>query len=99
MRNSFDARVSYDANADTLYIYSVDPISVVRSVEDGRGIVWRYAEDGQVVGATVMDFHDFWAERPDELASELALRFGVARIVAAAIVDLAKQSGRPNWLT
>jgi uncharacterized protein YuzE len=96
-RNSFDFRVSYDANADTLYI-TAKAAPAARGVEDARGIVWRYDAGGDVISATVMDFHDVWAAQPDALAFEIAKRFDIPRPQAQTVVEHALEEERPRWL-
>jgi len=96
-RGSFKFVVSYDSNADTLYVTSkTEPAA--RGVEDGLGIVWRYTDDGDVISATIMDFHDIWSGKKEILANELAERFQIPRPQAQIVIDHALQEQRPTWL-
>jgi len=64
----------YDRRADVLYLFT-DENSPAVACEDELGIVWRYVNGRHLVGATVIDFHELWADRLDELASALAKGF------------------------
>jgi hypothetical protein len=96
-RSSFKFTVSYDANSDVLYVTGrTEPAA--RGVEDSHGIVWRYSAGGDVISATIMDFHDIWASQPDALAMEIAKRFDIPRPQAQVVVDHALEEERPRWL-
>jgi hypothetical protein len=94
---SFNFHVSYDANTDVLYI-TARRTAATRGVEDQQGIVWRYGAEGDVVSATVMDFHDVWAARASDLAFELSKRFHIPRPQAQTVVEHALLQERPDWL-
>lgn len=78
-------RVTYDAAADVLYISHLRA-PAVRSLEDEKGAVWRYAEDDQLVGVTLADFADIWIDDQPALASELSRRFGITALQAHGLV-------------
>jgi uncharacterized protein YuzE len=50
-------KLKYDASADVLYISTNADIAAVHAVSSGN-VIWRYDEDGDVVGVTVMDFYE-----------------------------------------
>jgi hypothetical protein len=78
--------VTYDAGSDVLYITARrEPAS--RGREDRHGIVWRYGSDGDLIGATVMDFREIWSEQPEALADELAARFDIPTLQALNVVE------------
>ncbi|MCF6122504.1 MULTISPECIES: DUF2283 domain-containing protein [Mesorhizobium] len=80
--------VVYDADSDVLYISRRRDVAA-RGIEDKSGIVWRYDRSGELIGATVVDFHDLWASRGDELASELSEKFHVPTPQAQVVVNFA----------
>lgn len=80
--------VAYDRRADVLYIAEVNR-SASRGVEDRFGIVWRYDEDGRLIGATVMDFIESWSDDPSALAEKIAERFKMPVAHAGVIVKRA----------
>lgn len=84
--------VTYDADSDVLYI-SRRRESATRGVEDQHGIVWRYGRDGNLIGATILDFHEFWAGRGDELAAELSRHFDIPIPQARVVIDHALEQG------
>lgn len=82
--------VVYDADSDVLYI-SKRRQPAVRGVEDRNGIVWRYDRDGELIGATVVDFYDRWFEQQPLLAAELSRRFDIPTPQARVVLDHAFQ--------
>ncbi len=64
----------YDRRADVLYLY-IDANAASTAREDERGIVWRFRDDQRPVGATIIDFHEIWDGRMQELANALAEQF------------------------
>lgn len=78
--------VAYDRRADVLYL-TIKSVAAARGVEDHHGIVWRYAEDGSLVGATIQDFCDMWRGHLAALADEIARHSGVSFEQAKAAVD------------
>jgi len=80
--------VAYDRRADVLYIAeAVRPAA--RGVEDKFGIVWRYDSNGQLIGATIMDFIESWSDNPSALAEKIAERFKIPVAHAGVIVKRA----------
>lgn len=78
--------VSYDRRADVLYISKrIEPAA--RGLEDEYGIVWRYSRDGELISATVMDFHDLWTDKKLELADALSDHFHISHPQAEVVVD------------
>lgn len=67
--NSFN--VFYDDRSDVLYA-RVRSDAVYRTVEDSDGIFWRYADNGELIGATVLDFNCSWRSTVDNLISILS---------------------------
>jgi hypothetical protein len=76
-----------------LYI-SVRREAAARAIEDQRGIVWRYGPDGDLIGATIMDFGDLWSDKPEELAEELARRFDMPSAQTMIVVERALEDIR-----
>lgn len=72
----------YDRMADVLYLYT-DRNAPAMACEDERGIVWRFRDNDEVVGATIIDYHELWGNRVQELARALAERFHVSTGSAA----------------
>lgn len=66
--------VTYDKRADVLYLNSK-----VGGGADSRldklGILWMYDDDGDLVGATILNFYDRWFSNPTDLAEKLSKRF------------------------
>lgn len=86
MSKSRSFNVHYDAGSDVLYITtSRDPSA--NGFEDERGIVWRYASDGSLIGATVMDFYDIWSGDEGALASAISEKFKIPEPQALVVVD------------
>lgn len=78
--------VAYDASADVLYI-AVRKEPASRGVESAEGIVWRYDSLGELIGATIMDFHELWSDRPAALARELSRHFHMPTHQAMNVVE------------
>lgn len=78
--------VIYDSGSDVLYI-SIRNEAATRGIEDASGIVWRYASDGELIGATVLDFQDIWSERQTDLARELSRHFDIPQHRAEIVLD------------
>lgn len=91
MSNRRSLDVLYDAESDVLYV-SRRREPAARGVEDKNGIVWRYGDDGELVGATVPDFNGHWLHREPLLAKELSRRFRIPAATAKAAVEQALES-------
>ena len=74
-------KASYDSDADVLYLVVGlwAGKMAIKGVEDRMGIVWRYGSDGNVIGATVLDYHCRWHGKPFQLVSHLSERLDVSR--------------------
>jgi hypothetical protein len=83
---SVSFNVTYDAGSDVLYI-TARREAATRGREDRHGIVWRYGANGDLIGATVMDFREVWTENPEGLADELAARFDIPTAQALNVVE------------
>jgi hypothetical protein len=68
--------------------------AAARAVEDQRGIVWRYASDGSLIGATIMDFADIWSDKGEALADEIARHFDIPAPQALVVVEHALRDVR-----
>ena len=79
---------TYDALTDVLYI-SNQTAAATRGVEDSLGIVWRYGSDGDLIGATVVDFVDLWAKRSGALAEQLSAHFKIPHPQALMVLEQA----------
>ena len=96
MSNMKSFNVAYDETSDVLYI-STRKEPATRGIEDRHGIVWRYAADGELIGATIIDFQDIWSERQTDLARELSSHFDVPQqkaeiVLEHALEDLGRKS-------
>ena len=78
--------VTYDRDSDVLYI-STRREAAARGVEDSYGIVWRYDREGELIGATVVDFYDNWFNKQSQLADELSRRFHIPTPQAKVVLD------------
>jgi uncharacterized protein YuzE len=91
--NQMAFRIIYDHDSDVLYVSSAQK-PAAKGIESDDGIVWRYDSQGSLIGATVMDYHENWNRKIEDLVAELALRFGVpAQAIEqamAANVDLSR---------
>ena len=83
--------VAYDQHADILYL-NVGHGIAARGSEDENGIVWRYSQDGAVIGMTLMDFRDFWLARKSALVDEISRGFHVSFREASAAIDNAARN-------
>jgi len=92
MPRSVSFNVAYDARTDVLYI-SARMEHMSRGMEDPYGIVWRYGADGELIGATIVDFRELWGDRPEALAREIATRFDIPERQALNVVEHALESG------
>lgn len=84
--NSFN--VTYDRDGDVLYI-SKRKAPASRGIEDQFGIVWRYDGDGELIGATIVDFHGRWYKDKDALTVQLSRQFQITPTVARVVLDYA----------
>lgn len=83
-----DLHTRYDRRADVLYLFT-DRNAPATAREDAMGIVWRYADDSELVGATIIDFHEIWSGRRAELTDALASHFRLPRRRAAKALEAA----------
>lgn len=81
-----DLHTRYDRRADVLYLFT-DYNAPATAREDDMGIVWRYADNSELVGATIIDFHEIWAERISELTAALASHFHLPPASAAKALE------------
>ncbi|WP_341912832.1 DUF2283 domain-containing protein [Ferrovibrio terrae] len=87
--------VKYDSRSDVLYI-STRSAPSTRGVEDRYGIVWRY-EGGELIGATIIDFHDRWHDDQSMLALQLAKHFDIPAKEAEIVLEHAtEEKGKPR---
>jgi uncharacterized protein YuzE len=68
--------VTYDRDSDVLYI-SARREPAARSIEDPIGVVWRYDRNGDLIGATLVDYGEMWYTRRAELAERLSRGFDI----------------------
>ncbi len=85
-------RVVYDSKADVLYISTRSERST-KGIEDRYGVVWRYIGDGELVGATVVDFKDYWGDKHQLLARELSQKFEIPQQQAETVLDHVEREG------
>lgn len=73
-----DLRLSYDSEADVLYLTLGAPDRRARTNEDECGLLWRVSSDGRAKGVTVLAFHQHWSKRESELVKILSNRLSVS---------------------
>jgi uncharacterized protein YuzE len=71
-------RVSYDPDADVLYL-SIRQAPAARGIEDRDGIVWRYDNNDKLIGVTIIDYHEQWAGRFRQLVGDLSEKFNIPK--------------------
>jgi uncharacterized protein YuzE len=92
MPKSTSFAVSYDSDADVLYI-SKRRAEAARGLEDKYGFVWRYDGDGKLIGLTVTDFQHFWHSKRDLLAKEIAAHFEISTAHADVVLESVGAAG------
>ena len=90
MSNVSSFQVLYDRDSDVLYI-STRQVPAARGVEEPSGVVWRYDRDGELIGVTVVDFHDHWFTRRGVLAKEMARRFDIPTPQVCVVLEHAME--------
>jgi hypothetical protein len=83
--NLKEFRVVYDSSADVLYI-STKKEKSTKGIEDRYGVVWRYF-DGELIGATIVDFKDYWSDKHTLLAREISRKFEIPHQQAEAVLE------------
>jgi len=78
--------VAYDEHADVLYITTRRDRSA-RGIEDSLGVVWRYDGEGELIGATIVDFVDYWHDKHALLAREISKRFHIPQKQAETVLE------------
>lgn len=86
MSNLRKFSVAYDRDADVLYI-STQRTHAARGVEDSYGVVWRYDGSGDLIGATIIDYYDYWHDKHDLLAREISRRFDIPERQAHVVLE------------
>ncbi len=86
MSNISSFNVTYDRDGDVLYI-SKRKAPASRGIEDNAGIVWRYDSEGELIGATVVDFYERWFKDKDALAARLSREFHITPPQARVVLD------------
>jgi hypothetical protein len=59
----------------------------VRGVEDEFGTLWRYDKDGLLIGVTIADFREVWAERGAALMDDISRGFDVSGEKVKAVIE------------
>ena len=85
--------VSYDHDSDVLYVNLRREVAA-KGIEDVGGIVWRYAEDGSILGMTLLDFRDFWRSHKPSLADKMSRQFGISFEQATNVIDSVEPDSR-----
>jgi uncharacterized protein YuzE len=69
---SLEVSVSYDKDADVLYISKASPVAALTEEQDD-GLLFRYSiEDDLPCGVTVMSFQNLWGQHRKELADRVS---------------------------
>jgi uncharacterized protein YuzE len=89
MSNASSFNVLYDRDSDVLYI-SKRSEAAGKGIESPHGVVWRYNINGELIGVTVIDYHDRWNTKQTELISAIADRFNIPQSAARRVLDHAK---------
>lgn len=89
MKNVNEFRVLYDRDSDVLYISTRD-MAASRGIEDAQGILWRYDGEGNLIGATVVDYLDHWMMKRPELTKAIASKFEIPQGAAERVLEHAK---------
>ncbi|MBX9606404.1 MAG: hypothetical protein K2Y51_09270 [Gammaproteobacteria bacterium] len=77
---------SYDEIADVLYLTS-GPVHSTKNREDEAGLVLRYdAKSLEPVGATIIDFKEYWFSRREHLKHRLASFFHISEDEARKVL-------------
>lgn len=97
MTDSFN--ITYDAGGDVLYINRRGE-AASHAMEDQYGIVWRYDKDGELIGATIMDFMDVLMKSqylaPPLLADQISFHFNIPQPEAVELIERAAKGRRVN---
>lgn len=78
--------VIYDGSADVLYL-TRRAEAAATGKQDKYGVVWRYDRDGTLIGATIMDFYESWADDLALLAERLSKRFAIPEPQAQVVLS------------
>lgn len=77
---------SYDVAADVLYLYLSEG-QYTRNREEEGGLILRYDESTNApVGATIVDFREYWLPKQKALTIQLARFFGVPPAEAEGVI-------------
>jgi uncharacterized protein YuzE len=79
---TFD-RVSYDREADVLYLSAGDPANAVDFDESAEGHALRYASDGRLVGITIVNARHLLAEEGTIVVTPPQLRVEAEQLADA----------------
>lgn len=90
MADMVSFNVTYDRMADVLYI-NKSKDAATRTRADDHGIYWRQDSSGHVIGATVLDFVEYWKSNRTVLETALSQRFDVPVNRMRAILDHATE--------
>lgn len=85
MASAKSFKLDYDAAGDVLYIVHRREVAT-RGVEDSAEIVWRYAENGDLLSATVVGFRERWNVQRRPLAKKIADHFDIPVAEAYEVV-------------
>ncbi len=78
MPNRVRLKLSYDDIADVLYV-SATSAETTKNMEEIAGLVLRYdLKTHDPVGATILDYKEYWLPRRRDLASRLADFFRIS---------------------
>ncbi len=90
MRNRNRIDVSYDATADVLYLRTEKRVRT-HNIEETAGLVLRYdPQTKEPVGATIIDYKEYWLSRRGNLRTRLANFFAVSEQEADRLLTRAE---------
>lgn len=77
-------RGDYDSGADVLYL-STQQKAATRCNQEETGLFYRY--DGDVlIGITVLNFHNVWMDKIDQLLMEVSTKFQIPKSEVEAVL-------------
>lgn len=84
--------VTYDRRADVLYITTRAGGGDDARLDNKHGIVWTYDDDGELVGATIMNFFHRWSANQKDLTARISKRFHLPETQADVVLGRAFSS-------
>ena len=94
MKNKFPIDASYDDVADVLYLSSRSCLKT-KNEEKDAGLILRYDEKNHApVGATIVDYKEYWKPKKKRLTARIAEFFGITKNQAEKVLRLSHEKRR-----